>query len=71
MKYISLLLAFVGVLVLYPGKAAACFCWPPDFSQSIMSAKAIFSGKIVEKSSEEVVFEIDGVWKGKFKGKFR
>ncbi len=70
MKYISLLLAFVGATVLYPGNAAACFCSPPDFSRSIMSAKAIFSGKVVEVSPEKVVFKVDEVWKGKLEEKF-
>ncbi len=64
MKYVSLLLVIGATVLLNPGKAAACFCGSPDFSQSIMDAKAIFSGKVVEVSSKKVVFAVEEVWKG-------
>jgi hypothetical protein len=70
MRYISLLLASIGAIVLYQGTAKACFCGPPNFSQSIISAKTIFSGKVVEASPERVVFQVDEVWKGQHKEKF-
>jgi hypothetical protein len=64
MKYVSLLLVIGATILLNPGKASACFCSPPAFSQSIMDAKAIFSGKAVEVSSKKVVFAVEEVWKG-------
>jgi hypothetical protein len=69
MKYASLLLVVVATVILNSGNASACFCSPPDFSQSIMDAKAIFSGKVVEVSHEKVVFAVEGVWKGKVEEK--
>jgi hypothetical protein len=64
MKFTGLLPAVIAITLLNPGNSSACFCSPPDFSQSIMSAKAIFSGKAVEVSPEKVVFEVEEVWKG-------
>jgi hypothetical protein len=70
MRYISLLLASIVAVVLCQADANACFCGLPDLSQSIKSAKTIFSGKVIEASPERVVFEINEVWKGQLKEKF-
>lgn len=68
MRCFGLIVALIATIFLSPQSIFACFCGSPDVAKAIWKANAIFSAKVVEVSSERVVFDIEEVWKGHVSG---